>query len=298
MRLVSGAPFHLLMTSSLTHTFTLSITSSLCFLDPFAFRLFYIQQSFDNLTAMSSRSPRHSPVEDRGRSRSAHPSKPLSESRSISRSRSAGRSRSVSRGRTRSRSRSRGARHYDSRSGSRSLSPNSGPPKSSKVGARPVPEIRPSFRGIQLNCIHNQIVVEKLTKNVTEDHVREIFGGFGDIEYLDVPINKACKAHRRLRWSKSILIISLAISSHDQPRHRIHSLLRSRRRRSSHCSYARSPARWGDLECLNSSSPTKVLTLPSSFDPRKRWPPQIWPRALCRPTITAKTWGRTTCGAP
>ncbi|CAG7931863.1 unnamed protein product [Penicillium olsonii] len=172
------------------------ITSPLCFLDPFAFCLFYIQQSFDNMTAMSSRSPRHSPMEDRGQSRSARPSKPLSESRSISRSRSAGRSRSVSRGRTRSRSRSRGARHYHSRSGSRSLSPNSGPPKSSKVAARPVPEIRPSFRGIQLICIHNQIVVEKLTKNVTEDHVREIFGGFGDIEYLDVPINKAFMTNR------------------------------------------------------------------------------------------------------
>lgn len=38
-----------------------------------------------------------------------------------------------------------------------------------------------------------QIVVEKLTKNVTESHIREIFGGFGEIEYLDLPINKACK---------------------------------------------------------------------------------------------------------
>jgi RNA-binding protein with serine-rich domain 1 len=38
-----------------------------------------------------------------------------------------------------------------------------------------------------------KIVVEKLTKNVTENHVREIFGGFGEIEYLDVPINKACE---------------------------------------------------------------------------------------------------------
>ena len=51
------------------------------------------------------------------------------------------------------------------------------------------------FIDIELIFIPNmKIVVEKLTKNVTENHVREIFGGFGDIEYLDVPINKACKA--------------------------------------------------------------------------------------------------------
>lgn len=50
-------------------------------------------------------------------------------------------------------------------------------------------------RDTQLICSPIKIVVEKLTKNVTEEHVREIFGGFGDIEYLDVPVNKACKAH-------------------------------------------------------------------------------------------------------
>ncbi|QQK40007.1 AAA family ATPase, putative [Penicillium digitatum] len=41
-----------------------------------------------------------------------------------------------------------------------------------------------------------QIVVEKLTKNVTENHIREIFGGFGEIEYLDLPINKAFMTNR------------------------------------------------------------------------------------------------------
>ncbi|KAJ5486344.1 hypothetical protein N7530_000644 [Penicillium desertorum] len=41
-----------------------------------------------------------------------------------------------------------------------------------------------------------QIVVEKLTKNVTENHIREIFGGFGEIEYLDLPINEAFMTNR------------------------------------------------------------------------------------------------------
>jgi RNA-binding protein with serine-rich domain 1 len=36
-------------------------------------------------------------------------------------------------------------------------------------------------------------VVEKLTKNVTEAHLREIFGAFGDIEKLELPMNPACK---------------------------------------------------------------------------------------------------------
>ncbi|KUM59040.1 hypothetical protein ACN42_g8094 [Penicillium freii] len=139
---------------------------------------------------MSLRSPRgqsplRSPEQDRARSRSLHRSKPRSESpsRSLTRSPSPGRrdryrsktrSRSPSRGRTRSRSRSRsrGGRRYNSRSESRSLTPNPSPPRSSKI------------------------VVEKLTKNVTESHIREIFGGFGEIEYLDLPINKAFMTNR------------------------------------------------------------------------------------------------------
>jgi RNA recognition motif-containing protein len=38
-----------------------------------------------------------------------------------------------------------------------------------------------------------QIVVEKLTRNVNEAHVREIFGRFGDIEAIDMPLNRQCK---------------------------------------------------------------------------------------------------------
>ena len=38
-----------------------------------------------------------------------------------------------------------------------------------------------------------QIVVEKLTKNVNENHLREIFGAYGSIKELEVPMNKQCK---------------------------------------------------------------------------------------------------------
>ncbi|KAJ5300561.1 ATP12 ATPase F1F0-assembly protein [Penicillium atrosanguineum] len=40
------------------------------------------------------------------------------------------------------------------------------------------------------------IVVEKLTKNVTENHIREVFGSFGDIEYLDLPMNRSFMTNR------------------------------------------------------------------------------------------------------
>ncbi|KAJ5731043.1 uncharacterized protein N7483_005551 [Penicillium malachiteum] len=40
------------------------------------------------------------------------------------------------------------------------------------------------------------IVVEKLTKNVTEAHLREIFGSFGDIEHLELPMNRAFMTNR------------------------------------------------------------------------------------------------------
>ncbi|KAH8886403.1 hypothetical protein GQ53DRAFT_607279, partial [Thozetella sp. PMI_491] len=34
------------------------------------------------------------------------------------------------------------------------------------------------------------IVIERLTKNVREDNLREIFGVYGDIEALDLPVNR------------------------------------------------------------------------------------------------------------
>ncbi|KAE8374328.1 hypothetical protein BDV26DRAFT_46275 [Aspergillus bertholletiae] len=97
----------------------------------------------------------------KSRSRSASRSKILSRSQSRSRSWS-----------SRSRSRSRGSRWYRDRSYSRTPSPSDNLPRSSKI------------------------VVEKLTKNVTELHLREIFGSFGGIENLDLPMNKAFMTNR------------------------------------------------------------------------------------------------------
>ncbi|KAE8348830.1 hypothetical protein BDV28DRAFT_142607 [Aspergillus coremiiformis] len=94
--------------------------------------------------------------------RSRSGSCPASQSRLLSRSRS----------RSRSLSRNRGSRWYRNRSYSRTPSPVDSIPRSSKI------------------------VVEKLTKNVTESHLREIFRSFGGIESLDLPMNKAFMTNR------------------------------------------------------------------------------------------------------
>ncbi|OJJ46332.1 hypothetical protein ASPZODRAFT_166606 [Penicilliopsis zonata CBS 506.65] len=41
-----------------------------------------------------------------------------------------------------------------------------------------------------------KVVVEKLTKNVTEAHLHEIFGSFGDIQSLELPMNRAFITNR------------------------------------------------------------------------------------------------------
>ncbi|KAL2836036.1 hypothetical protein BJY01DRAFT_62018 [Aspergillus pseudoustus] len=89
-------------------------------------------------------------------------------------SRSGSRLRSVSRNRGRSRSwtRSPTPRSYRGRSYSRSQSPPTYSQGSSKI------------------------VVEKLTKNVTESHLLEIFGSFGDIQSLDLPLNNTFMTNR------------------------------------------------------------------------------------------------------
>ena len=38
-----------------------------------------------------------------------------------------------------------------------------------------------------------QIVVERLTKNINENHLTELFGSFGEIIDMDMPMNRQCK---------------------------------------------------------------------------------------------------------
>ncbi|KIW20023.1 hypothetical protein PV08_00598 [Exophiala spinifera] len=83
------------------------------------------------------------------------------------------RGRSTSASSSRSRSPSRGDRRsYRNRSYTRSPSRESRRAQSSKI------------------------VVEKLTKNVTEAHLREIFGSYGRIESIDLPLNKQFMTNR------------------------------------------------------------------------------------------------------
>lgn len=39
-----------------------------------------------------------------------------------------------------------------------------------------------------------QIVVEKLSKTINEEHLREIFGRYGTIRDLDLPISRQCRS--------------------------------------------------------------------------------------------------------
>ncbi|KAI7782678.1 hypothetical protein LA080_013014 [Diaporthe eres] len=117
-------------------------------------------RSYNSRSRSRSRSPsrRRSPSRD---SRSPPPRRNGrtrdSRSRSFTRSRSRDeRARSLSRGRSRSRSRTR----------------SESPLKSTKI------------------------VVERLTKNVTEEHLREIFGQYGPIDDMDVPLSRQFGTNR------------------------------------------------------------------------------------------------------
>ncbi|KAL3417168.1 RNA recognition domain-containing protein [Phlyctema vagabunda] len=111
---------------------------------------------------MPSRSP--SPGRGRSRTRSLTPLSAESRSRSASRPR-----RTIS-PRQDSRSPRRNSGRY--RSESRSISRSPSPIRSTKI------------------------VIEKLTKNVNEDHLREIFGVYGDIRDLDMPMNRQFMTNR------------------------------------------------------------------------------------------------------
>ncbi|KAM0323682.1 hypothetical protein ACHAQA_008617 [Verticillium albo-atrum] len=111
--------------------------------------------------------------------------------------------RSMSRDRLRSRTRTRSPtpasdtsrdrrRLPDSRSPSRSRSPEprrNGRYRSETRSRSPVR--RGDNRGRSLTPVKStKIVVERLTKNVNEDHLYEIFGQFGRVKDLDLPINR------------------------------------------------------------------------------------------------------------
>lgn len=86
-----------------------------------------------------------------------------------------------------------------------------------------------------------QIVVEKLTKNVNENHLREIFGVYGDIESIDLPMNRQCKCSFTLPLLR-LGFCHLTHSSHDESWNGLHLILRYRPRGGSDISYARSAA--------------------------------------------------------
>ncbi|KAH0615080.1 uncharacterized protein H6S33_000716 [Morchella sextelata] len=120
------------------------------------------------------------------RSRSRSPSRGRSRTRSVSPPRG-GRSFSP-RSRTRSISRSRSRTHSPSL---RSRSPTRS--RSRSVGSRRSYTKSPS-PGFQ----SSKIVIEKLTKNVTEAHISEIFSAYGDIKTVDMPVNRQFFTNRGL----------------------------------------------------------------------------------------------------
>ena len=156
-------------------------------------------------------------------------------------------SRSPSRGRSVSRSPIR----RDSRSPQRSRSPlrsHSPPPRANGHGIRrsssrdPIdsrarghsysrspPRRSPTRRSAK-------VVIEKLTKNVNEDHLRELFGAYGRVREVDLPINKQCTSAYDWPCNEAIL---KQCSLH-QSRHSVHSIRRNGRGRDGYCPYARS----------------------------------------------------------
>ncbi|KAF4414662.1 RNA-binding with serine-rich domain 1-A [Fusarium acutatum] len=135
---------------------------------------------------MASRSPSRG----RYRSRTRSPAARSERSRSPQRrhhhdSRSPARSISPQRrnGRYRSRSRTRSRSNSRSRSRSRSWSPGPRDRNNRDRSASPAAK-------------STKIVVERLSKNINEQHLYEIFGQFGRIKDLDLPINRTFGTNR------------------------------------------------------------------------------------------------------
>ncbi|CAG9940463.1 unnamed protein product [Clonostachys rosea f. rosea IK726] len=130
-----------------------------------------------------------------------------------SRSRSRSRSQSPPRGRRRSWSRSPTPRSADSRSPDRRRRFDSRSP--SRLGSRTPPPSRRNGRHRSDSrswsrgrgrsnskdsegplAKSTKIVVERLSKNINENHLHEIFGEFGPIKDLDLPINRTFGTNR------------------------------------------------------------------------------------------------------
>ncbi|KAK0387791.1 hypothetical protein NLU13_4036 [Sarocladium strictum] len=119
-------------------------------------------------------------------------------------------SRSPSRGRYRSRSRSltprsmdsrspSPRRRYDSRSPSRSRSPaprRNGRYRNDSRSWSRGRERDSRDRSLSPPIAGTKIVVERLTKNINEDHLYEIFSEYGQIKDLDLPINRTSGTNR------------------------------------------------------------------------------------------------------
>ncbi|GJC84791.1 RNA-binding protein with serine-rich domain 1-A [Colletotrichum liriopes] len=114
-----------------------------------------------------------------------------SRSRSPSRDRYRSRTRSLTPLSDRSRSPVR-RRSYDSRTPSRSRSPTP------RRNGRHRTESRSRSRGRTASPTvrSTKVVVERLTKNINEDHLEEIFGQYGRIKDLDLPINRTHGTNR------------------------------------------------------------------------------------------------------
>ncbi|KAF7536250.1 hypothetical protein G7054_g4684 [Neopestalotiopsis clavispora] len=63
-----------------------------------------------------------------------------------------------------------------------------------RLRPHPVVDVRPATQtpAQVVAMADTAIVVEKLTKNINEDHLREIFGQYGNIRDLDLPMNRQC----------------------------------------------------------------------------------------------------------
>jgi RNA recognition motif-containing protein len=107
--------------------------------------------------------------------------------KSQSRSRSRGRTRSKSNASMRSRSRSRSASRSPVRSRNRSIPPPRIPNNESR-------DSQPTGRGPAWRVV----IVSGLTKNVRREHLEEIFGKYGRITGVDLPIFAKCKLNSEL----------------------------------------------------------------------------------------------------